>query len=771
MKLLTLLFLFFTLVSAVYAEKIPGAFEDYSIVWNRQSVNSSESMPCGGGDIGLNVWVENGELLFYMARSGTFDENNTMSKLGRVRMRLEPNPFEGAFFRQELKLKDGFIQIQGKNNSLAATIQVWVEVSHPVIHVEVDANQPVQSFVSYENWRYKDLPIRKLEGFQNSYKWAPPKGLVTPKDSIAFRQNGVLFFHRNEGETVFDVTVRQQGLDAVKDELFNPLENLTFGGVIIGDHLIPAGTDTATYRTTHYKSWKLKSQKLQKRHHVQVALHTAKTDSEKEWFDGLQKTVQSRTKLKELKTSTRQWWHNFWQRSFICIQPDQPDSTSEIWQVGRNYQLFRYLLGCNAYGDYPTKFNGGLFTYDPQFINPDRPFTPDFRNWGGGTFTAQNQRLVYFPMLKSGDFELMKPQIDFYNRLRGNAEKRSEVYWNHNGACFTEQLENFGLPNPSEYGWKRPAEYDPGMQYNAWLEYQWDTSLEICKMVLELHHYTRQDIKDYIPLIESCLTFFDEHYRFLARRRGRKELDGDGHLVLYPGSACETYKMAYNSTSTVVALQGVLEGLLALPEAYLSAGSREKWSAMLQAIPPVSFREFNGHQTIAPAKLWERINNTEVPQLYPVFPWGVYGVGKPDLEIARNTYLYDEDALKFRGHVSWKQDNIFAACLGLTDEAARLSILKLKDSGRRFPAFWGPGFDWVPDHNWGGSGMIGLQDMLLQSDGEKIYLFPAWPKTWDVHFKIHAPGNTTVEGVVKNGKVERINVLPKEREKDVVNLF
>ena len=55
---------------------------DYNIVWNSQSQNSSESMPCGGGDIGLNVWVENGELLFYMSRSGTFDENNSMLKLG-----------------------------------------------------------------------------------------------------------------------------------------------------------------------------------------------------------------------------------------------------------------------------------------------------------------------------------------------------------------------------------------------------------------------------------------------------------------------------------------------------------------------------------------------------------------------------------------------------------------------------------------------------------------------------------------------------------------
>ncbi len=77
----------------------------------------------------------------------------------------------------------------------------------------------------------------------------------------------------------------------------------------------------------------------------------------------------------------------------------------------RNYTLFRYMLGCNAYSQWPTKFNGGLFTFDPMYVDQKMEFTPDFRKWGGGTMTAQNQRLVYWPMLKSGDFDLMKSQI------------------------------------------------------------------------------------------------------------------------------------------------------------------------------------------------------------------------------------------------------------------------------------------------------------------------------------------------------------------------
>ena len=425
------------------------------------------------------------------------------------------------------------------------------------------------------------------------------------------------------------------------------------------------------------------------------------------------------------------------------------------------------MLGCNAYGSVPTKFNGGLFTFDPCHVDEKQSFTPDYRKWGGGTMTAQNQRLVYWPMLKSGDFDMMPSQFDFYNHMLKNAELRSRVYWQHDGACFSEQIENFGLPNPAEYGFKRPDWFDKGLEYNAWLEYEWDTVLEFCQMILETKNYANADITPYLPLIESSLTFFDEHYRQLASRRGRKALDGNGHLILFPGSACETYKMTNNASSTIAALKTVLE-------AY---GKKEE---MLKTIPPIPLRYIEIKdtlnptiapvlkQTISPAVSWERINNVETPQLYPVFPWRIYGVGKEDLDIARNTYFYDPDAIKFRSHTGWKQDNIWAACLGLTEEAKKLSLAKLSNGPHRFPAFWGPGYDWTPDHNWGGSGMIGLQEMLLQTNGEQILLFPAWPKEWNVHFKLHAPGETTVEATLKNGKVTDLKVLPESRKKDIV---
>lgn len=718
--------------------------KENSLIWTSPSHNSSESMPCGGGDIGLNVWVENGDLFFYVSRSGTFDENNTLLKQGRFRIRLSPNPFiHPVNFRQELILNDGYIEISANGTS----VQLWVDVSHPVVHVDIQSKQNVSSEMCYENWRYQDRLIRKGEGQQNSYKWATPKGMVMTSDSVSASGNAVTFFHQNPAKTVFDVAVAQQGLESIKSQLMNPIANLTSGGRAWGDNLQFKNTEYGKYAVTDYKSWVFKSIKPFTNQHINIALYTEQTQDINAWQKGLQQTISSISPASDRK-KTIKWWNTFWQRSFI-------EASGEASDLSRNYTLFRYMLGCNAYGTSPTKFNGGLFTFDPSFVDSTQAYTPDYRKWGGGTFTAQNQRLVYWPMLKSGDFDMMTAQFDFYNRLLKNAELRSQVYWGHKGGCFSEQIENFGLPNPSEYGWKRPDYSDKGVEYNAWLEYEWDTVLEFCQMILETKNYHQDDISRYIPLIESAVTFFDEHYRYLAEHRGRKALDANGQLILFPASGCETYKMANNPASTIAALRTVLKTM----------GNKD---SILTKIPDIPMRTLNGHVLISPAKTWERINNTEAPQLYPVFPWRIFGVGKDSLEIARNTYLYDPDVCKFRSPIGWKQDNIFAACLGLTNEAKRLSLLKLASGPYRFPAFWEPGFDWTPDHNRGGSGMIGLQEMLLQATNEgKIILFPAWPREWNVHFKLHAPKNTTVEAEFKDGKVINLIVLPECRKKDI----
>ncbi|WP_460432294.1 DUF5703 domain-containing protein [Arachidicoccus ginsenosidivorans] len=755
-----------------------------NITWHTFSKDASGSMPMGGGDIGLNVWTENGDVLFYMAKSDAFDQNNTLLKLGRVRIHLTPNPFTSSSFSQTLQLADGSVYIKGQINKRPVNLHLWVDVYHPIIHGELSyadgKGKKISAVITYESWRDKDHVVKGKENNQNSYKFGPQGVIQVKKDHISsgsHKKDGgyVQFFHANPAETIFDVAVHQQGLDSVKNKLYNPLKNRISGGLLCGSSLRPAGTLKGKYLNTDFTGFMLKTIHPVSALSFSIVLSCAQTADQHAWMDGLWQARRTGAQTSQDWLRTKNWWRDFWKRSFIDIQPnysrdlDNDSLQTTYFQMGRNYQLFRYMLGCNAYGKFPTKFNGGLFTYDPVLVDSTYPYTPDFRNWGGGTFTQQNQRLVYYPMLASGDFDMMQASFDFYNRLLKTAELRSLTYWHHKGAAFTEQLENYGLPNPSEYGWKRPAGFDPGMQYNAWLEYEWDTVLEFCDMILKSRLYNGSDISTYLPLIKSCLRFFDAHYQYLAQKRGARILDSRGHLILYPGSAAETYKLAYNASSTIAALKTVTKHLLLLPEALLDSTDRKYFIAFSKRIPPIPLGEINGQKVIAPAVTWARINNQESPQLYPVFPWGIYGMGKPDLKTGLNTWNLDTNVIKNRSYIGWKQDNIFAARLGLNAAAFKLTSEKLKNGPRRFPAFWGPGFDWVPDHNWGGSAMIGLQEMLLQNAGDSILLFPGWPQNVDVHFKLHAPHNTTVEAWLKGGQIKKLTILPAIRQKDVIN--
>ena len=110
------------------------------------------------------------------------------------------------------------------------------------------------------------------------------------------------------------------------------------------------------------------------------------------------------------------------------------------------------------------------------------------------------------------------------------------------------------------------------------------------------------------------------------------------------------------------------------------------------------------------------------------------------------------------------------ALLGLSSQAKEYVLSRSDDSKHsksRFPAFWDAFHDWIPDIDHGGNLLLGLNLMLMQCEGNEILLCPAWSSDWDVDFKLHAPGNTTVAGQVKNGKIENLVVTPEHRKNDV----
>ena len=259
--------------------------DDYNIVWDSPSANALESMPCGGGDIGLNVWVENGDLLVYLSRSGTFDELNGMPKLGRLRVKLHPNPFgpEETNFKQKLKLKEGCVELHGSQGTNEVGVNIWVDVYRPVVHISAHSSEPTSIVATYENWRLQPREQGSNEmGANRSYQQAPEPAIIRP-DTVEFSADTVRFYHRNTGRTAFDMVVEQQGLETVKNSLWNPLKNLTFGGELSGVGFTSAGTVEGKYASTRYKGWRLQSDEPRLHHELQLTLHVAQTQTLDEW--------------------------------------------------------------------------------------------------------------------------------------------------------------------------------------------------------------------------------------------------------------------------------------------------------------------------------------------------------------------------------------------------------------------------------------------------------------------------------------------------------
>ena len=772
--------------------------DDYTIVWTEQSKNASESMPLVGGDMGCNVWVENGDILLYVQRSGSLSENGEYLKMGRFRLQLTPNLLaDAASFRQTLKLADGFIEIEAKGQGgHTVLIRLWVDVHNPVIHMAVEANRRIEAAVSYESWRTEDtelLPIKERRDRFTCFSLEGYPGKVTRvKDQISSTDQGILFYHRNPKDKLIpEVLIKQQRLEAYADEIYDDIKDRTFGGLLFGKGFIQAGTGQGTYQMTPYKSWTLKSDRAKRKHHILIATHIEQAKIEADWHQHLHGTVEkARQNSQAAFGRTIAWWHGFWNRSHIFVQPDTPDAANPVWQMSRNYQLFRYQLGGNAFGEYPTKFNGGNLIVDPVLVNKNMAYDPDWRQWGGAVHTAQNQRLLYWPMLKAGDYDAILPQFELYRKGLPGATARVKTHFGHGGAVFPEYMSAPGIVFGAGWGWEGNGHRARGEEipfgdpratgargYNTFAEvgvmanqscaYHWESQVEHAYMILEYHRFSGKDISQYMPFVKAAILFFDEHYQLREKMRTGKPLDDKGKLVIFPSTSCESYRGAKNPSDLLAGLRACLNSLLGLGKDYVSSAEKAYYRGFLNRIPDFSFADQDGKRIMKPAETWLKEANQELPQFYSLFPFDQFRIGDEEIQSFKNTY---ELAPAFRkGTIqSWHQDGIFFARMGMTKEAADYNTRKLQDSPRRFPTFWGPGHDWVPDHNWGGSGMIGLQEMLMQCIGDQILLFPAWPKEWDVDFKLHAPYQTTVQGVLKNGALVKLQVFPESRRQDLV---
>lgn len=436
---------------------------------------------------------------------------------------------------------------------------------------------------------------------------------------------------------------------------------------------------------------------------------------------------------------------------------------TDEFAVTRAYVLQRWIQACAGRGAYPIKFNGSLFSVDYVHRKHDgslQKLGPDARQWGG-CYWFQNTREPYWAMLYSGDYDQMEPLWRMYRDALPLLKERTRKYFGHDGANFSETMHFWGLNPQHDFGYGNKGFYPT----NPYIRYYWDCGIELSMMMLDYNAHMQDKTfvaNTLIPIADEVVKFYDQHYKRNAQ----------GKVHISPSASLETWHSAEDPLPVVVGLKTVLTRLLELPETQTTPEQRERWKRFRSELPEVPIGEENGKKWIKPAHVYSDQRNSENPELYAVFPYRAYTVDKPGLDVAIETWR--KRLVKRTG--GWSQDPIQAAMLGLTQEAKDYVVKNATDiapAGRpvvepRFPAFWGPNFDWTPDQCHGSVTLIAIQRMLMLCDGDTIHLLPAWPEDWNADFKLHAPYQTTVEGRVENGKVVDLKVTPESRRKDVV---
>ena len=697
----------------------PAQLDNYNTVWTTPSADATGSMPLGNGDIGLNVWVENnGDLVFYIAKcdawSGDLVAPNYgaygLIKVGRVRVSLTPTPFAGSApgFRQALRLREGAFEVSAGPEGKKSRLQVWVDANRPVIHVQSDCATPVQMKVAMESWRTASTQYLAADTI-----------LTGQKDRVVWYYKGL-------------------------NKEIPQLVDRTIGATIVGEGLVSKGATV------------LESAAPNATHHVAIHPLTAQCPTPEQWLAKLdaQIAANAAVPLEQAREAHRVWWSQFWDRSHIFIS-----GGAKARETTEGYILQRFKHACTSRGEFPIKYNGSLFNVenpkpfllkDKAKVKPDVivPITADYRGWGH-QYWFQNTRPMYWPMMASGDFDLMQPFFKMYRAMLPTNSKQVREFYGHDGAYFRETGPFWGGLNkitPEQGGGYTKHYYTPILEYSA--------------MALDYYAYTgdKEFVKNIlVPMANAGVTFYDKHFK----------RDAKGKLYISPANAIEMFWKVNNPLPDVAGLHVVLQGLLALPADVVDAPSRQRWQKLLAELPPVPLGEREGKRQLLPHDDPPvGRHNLENPELYAVYPFRLFGLGKPDLEAAKTAF----ETRKFKRPGCWSQEAVQAALLGEVEIAKKYVSLHLtrKDKRMRFPAFWEKGFDYVPDEDNGGNGLHALQTMLVQSSNGKLFVLPTWPKDWDVDFKLRAPLQTTVEGQVRAGKVVNLKVTPAERQKDVV---
>jgi len=767
----TLLALCLLLVTAVFAQT-NGDPSRYNVVWTTPSDDSFGSMPLGNGDVGLNVWVEkNGDLLLYISKVDAFDAGHLLPKLGRIRIKTEAG-LSVEKFKQTLSLIDASILVEVND----ANFRIWVDANQPVIRVEGKSKTP----------RIVHISMESLRPLTNASEVLPESGTVAV--NFNDQENRLAWCYRNQSSRWAE-NFKSQNTPETVAKTKDPILHRTSGCLLQAKDFVRENPTT------------LKSKSKFNSFDCSITVNSIQSESVQAWLTEISKPVQS-----DWKTHCA-YWKSFWNRSYIHILSGgegkfnldqcrytqfaqgskayeghkEIDVRQNINQINQRYALERFCEAAASRGAVPPPYNGSIFTMDMPagvlgFNKPkDKPVSPDGRDWAILSFMWQNTRHPYWSMATRGDYDAIKPGMQFVRDGLDICRDHCKKIFGHEGAFI---MEASWWHNVGVFNWTGVP---------AHLRYHQLATIELPAIMCEYYEHThdRKFLDEVLlPCADEFLKFYEVHF---------PKRDAAGIMQMEGVGCAETYQGVTNPCTEMGCMKYMLTKLVSFD---IDDARKEHWNKLLKAMPGVPLRTIRGLDLLAVGEKYDpgRVN-CESPELYSIYPFRQVWLGQPKLLAnARQSFhvrtisidgTNDDQGTETGG---WQSSPVQAAYLGLPREAARLASINFNDQfihwndnidlnapypnrpRARFPAFWECKMDGTPDNDHGANSVNTLQSMLLQSDGTQIFLLPAWPENWDVSFKLCAANNTTIECEYRDGKVQSLKVSPESRRNDILDM-
>ena len=764
----------FLLISWSTVAQSPLKSSDISIsnlTWNTPSENSFGSMPLGNGDIGMNVWVEkNGDLQFYISKVDAFDAGHMLPKLGRIRIKMEPE-LSTTKFKQTLNLIDASILVEAGD----VHFRIWVDANQPVIRVEGKSVTPRTVTISMES----------LRPLINATVPLPQTGTVGV--NFIDQENRLTWCYRNQSSK-WGENFKSQNSPEMIAKTKDPILHRTSGCLLNAVGFVRADDTT------------LKSSNKISTFDCIIKVDSSQPEDLKEWLTQISKPAKSDW------NAHYAYWKSFWNRSFIHITSGgegkfnldqcrftqfaqgskayeghkEIDSKQNINQINQRYALERFCEAAAGRGAVPAPYNGSIFTMDMPsgvmgFDKPiNHPVSADGRDWAELSFMWQNTRHPYWSMAARGDYDEILPGMEFVRNGLDICRDHCQKIFGHEGAFI---MEASWWHNVGVFNWDKMPDH---------LRYHQLATIELPAIMCEYYEHThdRKFLDEIlIPCADEFLKFYEVHF---------PKRDSNGIMQMEGVGCAETYQGVTNPCTEIGAMKYVLSKLLSFE---IDNNHKEHWNKLLKSMPGVTLRKIRGLDLLAVGDKYDpgRVN-CESPELYSVYPFRQVWLGQPELlASARQSFhlrtISIDGTADFQGTETggWQSSPVQAAYLGLPREAARLMSINFNDQfiqwndnidpnapypnrpRARFPAFWECKMDGTPDNDHGAVSANALQSMLIQSDGDKIFLLPAWPEDWDVSFKLCAANNATVECEYKDGKVQSLKVTPESRRTDIID--